>query len=101
LSGRPRHHEATLSFLRINPRAAAISTSSADSYFAAATRIVVDALTEQVPRCLTASVYSATVAQVRRLVDGLDGETCLAWANEIAPDTVPNFAAWAYPERPE
>jgi hypothetical protein len=61
----------------------------------------VDALTEQLPRCLTASVYTATVGQVRRLVDGLDPETALAWANEIAPDDVPSFEAWAHPERPE
>ena len=53
------------------------------------------------PQCLTASVYAATVGQVRRLVDRLDGETCLAWANEIAPDEVPDFEAWAHPERPE
>jgi len=38
---------------------------------------------------------------VRRLVDGLDGESCLAWANETAPDEVPSFEAWAHPERPE
>jgi hypothetical protein len=48
-----------------------------------------------------ASVYAATVAQVQQLVDGLDTETALAWANEIAPDAVPSFATWARPERPE
>jgi hypothetical protein len=53
------------------------------------------------PRCLTASVYTATVGQVQRLVDGLDAETCLAWGTEIAPDDVPSFEAWAHPERPE
>jgi hypothetical protein len=62
-----------------------------EKYLAAATRIVVDALTEQLPRCLTPSVYSGTMAQVRRLVDGLDAETCPAWSNEIAPDEVPSF----------
>ena len=72
-----------------------------EKYLAAATRIVVDALTESLPRCLAPSTYSATLAQVQRLVDGLDGETCLAWANEIAPDDVPSFEAWARPERPE
>jgi hypothetical protein len=49
-----------------------------DKYLAAATRIVVDALTEQLPRCLSPRVYTPTVGQVRQLVDGLDGETCLA-----------------------
>jgi hypothetical protein len=49
-----------------------------DKYLAAATRIVVDALTEQLPQCLSPSVYTATVGQVQRLVDGLDAETCLA-----------------------
>jgi len=34
------------------------------------------------------------------LVDGLDAETCLAWANEIAADDAPSFEAWAHPERP-
>jgi hypothetical protein len=53
------------------------------------------------PRSLTPSVYTATVGQVQRLVDGLDAETCLAWANEIAPDAVPGFEVWARPERPE
>jgi hypothetical protein len=72
-----------------------------EKYLVAATRIVVDALTESLPQCLTASVYTATVAQVQRLVDGLDGETALAWANEIAPSEVPDFERWAYPERPE
>jgi histidinol dehydrogenase len=66
----------------------------------AATRINLDALTEQLPRCITASVYAATVAQVQQLVDELDAETCLAWANEIAPDHVPRFERWAHPERP-
>jgi hypothetical protein len=60
----------------------------------------VDALTAQLPRSLTRSVYAATVGQLQRLVDGLDAETCLAWANEIAPDAVPSFEAWAHPERP-
>jgi hypothetical protein len=41
------------------------------------------------------------VGQVQRLVDGLDAETALAWANQIAPDDVPDFEAWARPERPE
>ena len=63
--------------------------------------MVVDALTEQLPRSLTASAYTATVGQVQRLIDGLDAETCLAWANEIAPDDVASFEAWAHPERPE
>jgi hypothetical protein len=53
------------------------------------------------PRCLTPSVYTTTVGQVQQLVDGLDAETCLAWASEIAPDEVPSFEAWARPERPE
>jgi hypothetical protein len=53
------------------------------------------------PRRLPPSVYSATLAQVQQLVDGLDGETCLAWAHEIAPNTVPRFKTWARPERPE
>lgn len=34
-------------------------------------------LTEQLPRSLTPSTRSATVAQVQQLVDGLDAETCL------------------------
>src|SRR3954464_7935638 len=62
-------------------------------YLAAATRIVIDTLTEQLPRSLTPSVYSATVGQVQRLVDGLDAETCLAWANKIGPEVVPTFEA--------
>jgi hypothetical protein len=37
---------------------------------------------------------------VRALVGGLDAETALAWANEIAPDAVPTFEDWAHPERP-
>jgi hypothetical protein len=41
------------------------------------------------------------VGQVQRLVNGLDAEAALAWANEIAPDEVPRFEAWACPERPE
>jgi hypothetical protein len=61
----------------------------------------VDALTESLPRCLTVGIYTAIVGQVQRMVDGLDTETCLAWANEIAPDEVPSFEAWAHPERPE
>jgi hypothetical protein len=52
-------------------------------------------------QCLTLGVYTATVAQVQRLVDGLDAETCLGWAHEIAPDAVPSFGTWARPERPE
>jgi hypothetical protein len=60
----------------------------------------VDALTESLPRCLTVGIYTAIVGQVQRMVDGLDTETCLAWANEIAPDEVPSFEAWAQPERP-
>ena len=39
-------------------------------------------------------VRRATVGQVRRLVDGLDAETCLTWAHEIAPDEVPSCEAW-------
>jgi hypothetical protein len=58
---------------------------------AAATRIVVAALTESLPRCLTPSVYRGTVAQGQQLVDGLDAETCLACEYEIAPDDVPSF----------
>ena len=42
-----------------------------EKYLAAATRILVDALIEQLPRSLTASVYTATVVRVRQLVDGL------------------------------
>jgi hypothetical protein len=71
-----------------------------DKYLAVATRIIVDALTEQLPRGLTANIYSSTVAQVQRLVDGLDAETCLAWACEIAPDEVPTVEDRAHPERP-
>jgi hypothetical protein len=56
---------------------------------------------KKVAECSTASVYTATVGQVQRLVDGLDAETCMAWANEIAPDAVPSCEAWAHPERPE
>jgi hypothetical protein len=41
-----------------------------------------------------------SVRQVRALVDGLDAETCLAWAHKIAPDAVPDFERWARPERP-
>jgi hypothetical protein len=72
-----------------------------DKFLAAAARIVVDTLTESLPRSLTASVYTATVRQVQRLVDGLDAETCMAWAPEITPDDVPSFETWAHPERPE
>src|SRR4051794_35848840 len=57
-------------------------------------------LSRRLPRCLTARIYTATVAQVQRLVDGLDGETALAGANGIAPDDVPSFETWAQPERP-
>jgi hypothetical protein len=71
-----------------------------DKHLAAAARIVVDALTEQLPRCISAGVYAATVGQVQRLVDGLDAETALAWAHEIAPDAVPTFEDWAHPECP-
>jgi hypothetical protein len=53
------------------------------------------------PRCLTASVYRSTVAQVQQVVDGLDAETCIAWAYEIAPQDLPSFEAWMHPERPE
>jgi hypothetical protein len=53
------------------------------------------------PRCLTPGVYTATEGQVRGQVNSLDAEMCLAWANEIAPDEVPGFEAWAHPERPE
>jgi hypothetical protein len=60
----------------------------------------VDALTEQLPRRLTLSVYATTVGQVQQLAHGLDAETCLAWANEIAPDDVPSLETWAHPERP-
>src|SRR5947209_5702479 len=52
-------------------------------------------------RSLRRRVPAATLAQVQQLVDGLDAETCLAWANEIAPDAVPSFEAWAQPERTE
>jgi hypothetical protein len=38
---------------------------------------------------------------MQRLVDGLDAETCMAWAHEITPDDVPSFETWAHPERPE
>jgi hypothetical protein len=38
---------------------------------------------------------------MQRLVDGLDAETCMAWAPEITPDDVPSFETWAWPERPE
>jgi hypothetical protein len=41
------------------------------------------------------------VVQVLQLIAGLDAETCLGWANEIAPDIVPTFEGWAHPERPE
>src|SRR5207248_4281945 len=47
----------------------------------------------------TASVYRGTVAQVQRLVDGLDAETAPAWGCEIAPCDVPSFEAWALPHR--
>ena len=87
--------------VRINSRAPAAPTASEDKYIAAATRIVVDALTEQLPRSLTPSIYRVTVDQVRLLADGLDADTCLAWANEIAPQDLPSFEAWAHPERPE
>ena len=53
------------------------------------------------PRCLTPSVYTATVGRVQQLVDDLDAETALGWANEIAPDDVPSFEAWVRPEHPE
>ena len=52
------------------------------------------------PQHFTPSDYTATVGQVRRLVDGLAAEMYLVWANEIAPDAVPSFEGWAYPERP-
>jgi hypothetical protein len=87
------------SYELIRRRAAPIPSD--DTYLAAATRIVVDALTESLPQSLTPGVYSATVAQVRRLVYGLDAETALAWAHEIAPDDVPTFESWAHPEPKE
>ena len=52
------------------------------------------------------SVDASEYAYVTRLgkpagtFDGLDAETCLAWAHEIAPDAVPSFEAWVRPERP-
>jgi hypothetical protein len=58
-------------------------------------------VSRRLPRCLSASVYTATVDQVQRLVDGLDTETTLTWAHEIAPDDVPSFETWAHPEPPE
>src|SRR5690242_682135 len=48
-------------------------------------------VSRELPRCLTPSVSTATVGQVQRFVDGLDAETALAWAHEIAPDDVPTF----------
>jgi hypothetical protein len=42
-----------------------------------------------------------TVGQVEQLVGGLDAETALAGAHEVAPDDVPSFEAWARPERLE
>jgi hypothetical protein len=97
----PRGIHYELTNLRSNLRAPEAQTQCQDRYLAAATRIVVDALTEQLPRCLTPSAYTATVGQVQGLVDGLDAEMCLAWANEIAPDDVPSVETWARPERPE
>jgi hypothetical protein len=80
-------------------RGRAAPIPSDDTKLATATRIVVDALTESLPRCLSTGVYAATVGQVQQLVDGLDAETCLAWAHEIAPDDMPSFEAGAQPER--
>ena len=88
-----RHHETKLLFLQW--QLYEFTNSSA------ATRIVVAALTEQLPQCLSATAYTATMGQVQRLVDGLDAETCLAWAHELGPDEVPSFEAWAHTERPE
>jgi len=36
---------------------------------------------------------------VGELVDGLDAETCIAWAHEIAPDDVPSFEGWVQLEQ--
>jgi hypothetical protein len=71
-----------------------------DRYVAAATGLLVAHLTETLPPAFTPRDRAAIVAQVRALVDGLDGQTTLAWANEIAPDEVPGFEAWAHPECP-
>ena len=65
-----------------------------DRYLPAATRLLVAHLTETVPPAFTPRDRAAIVAQVRALLDGLDGETCLAWSTEIAPDAVPNFETW-------
>jgi hypothetical protein len=70
-------------------------------YLAAGTCLLVAHLTETLPPALTPRDRAAIVAQVRALVDGLDGETCIAWANEIVPDDVPSFEDWARPEWPE
>jgi len=65
----------------------------------AACRLLVDHLTETLPASPTPRDRAAVVAQVRALVDGLDGETALAWAHEVALDAVPDFETWAHPER--
>jgi len=72
-----------------------------DRYLPAATRLLVAHVTETLPPALTPRDRAAIIAKVRALVDGLDGESCLAWGNEVAPDEVPDFEAWAQPERPE
>jgi hypothetical protein len=72
-----------------------------DKFLAVAACLLVAHLTETLPAALTPQDRAAIVALVRALVDGLDAETMLAWANEIAPDEVPSLEAWARPERPE
>jgi hypothetical protein len=53
--------------VRINSRPTAAPAPSANIYLAAATRIVVGALTDHLPWCLTPSVYTATMGQLRGL----------------------------------
>src|SRR5262249_30670459 len=71
-----------------------------DRYLATATHLLVAHLTESLPSALTPRGRAAIVAQVRALVDGLDAETCIEWAHELAADDVPSFETWAHPERP-
>jgi hypothetical protein len=70
-----------------------------DRYADTAGRLLVDHLTETLPPALTPRDRAALVARVRALIDGLDGETLLAWAHEVAPEAVPAFETWAHPER--
>jgi hypothetical protein len=98
----PRGHTVVtaMATLRINELIRGRQQRRCEHGQAAATWVVVDALTESLLQSIGVGVYTATVSQVRRLDDALDAETTLAWANEVSPDDVPSVETWAHPERP-